>query len=190
MAETVAAFGLAANILQVVDYGTKFIGAAWKIWRSGKEGVEGLTSLQLISQDLKAVLQRLCTAIPSSPHQLEDESNISIFGLAEECGKITQQMLDSIERLGIPDKSRLKRKKRDALIAAFKLAWKNDEITALQARLGEFRSQITLNLAVSFRLGLKPSLFEPFSNSPVQVLHDRVLRKTRYDAATPCPIPQ
>ena len=148
MAEAIAALSLASNILQVVDFGTKFISAAWKIWSSGKEGIDGLTSLQLISHDLKAVLERLRETSPTSARQVEDESTKSIFALAEECSKTIQQMLDSIESIKIPEKSR---KKRDALIAAFKLTWKNDEIVALQTRLDTFRNQIVLNLAVSFR---------------------------------------
>jgi len=162
MAETIAALSLASNILQVVDYGTKFISAAWKIWRSGREGIEGLTSLQRISHDLKAVVERLRATLPTSARQVEDESTSSIFALAEECSKITQQMLDTIESLGIPNQSR---KKRDALIAAFKLVWKNDKIVALQARLDDFRSQIILNLAISFRYDTKLSSLEHLSNT-------------------------
>ncbi|KAJ9137859.1 p-loop containing nucleoside triphosphate hydrolase [Pleurostoma richardsiae] len=155
MAEAAVAFGLAVNALQVVDYGIKFLATAWNIWKSGKEGVDGLVDLQLVSQDVRAVVKELETAPSSSSHPLNDGSNERIMTLAKECGEISQRILDSVESLGIPGKGR---RKRQAIVAAARLAWKYDEIMALQARLADMKSEITLNLNISLRSCMMKSL--------------------------------
>ena len=144
MAEAVVALSLAANILQVVEYGSEFVGVAWKIWKSGRDGIEGLTALQALSQNLKEVSQQLQVEHPSTRQAASEKG---ICDLARECSRTAQEILDSLEKIGLQTNGR----KRDAAKAAFKLAWAGDSIRALQARFGEFRNQLTLNLAASLR---------------------------------------
>jgi hypothetical protein len=59
MAEAVAALSLAANILQVLDFGKRFTFAAWTIYRSGVEGVDFLSGLQASLDDFWVVLREL-----------------------------------------------------------------------------------------------------------------------------------
>jgi hypothetical protein len=40
MAEAIAAFGLASNILQVTDFGSKFVSIAWRIYRSSNAALD------------------------------------------------------------------------------------------------------------------------------------------------------
>jgi hypothetical protein len=147
MGEAVAALSLAANILQVVQCGLRFVSVAWGIYRSGQGGVDIFSDLHTISNDLEVVLRQIQTDAPGSAPQNSASSCGGIFQLAEECAKVARQMLDSLENLGLPEKGR----KREALKAAFKLTWRSDDIKSLQRRLEEFRSQLILNLVVSLR---------------------------------------
>jgi len=146
MAEAVAALGLAANILQVTDYGIQFVSIAWKVWRSGHEGVDAIATLHTLSQDLKNVTVQLQADSTSSQTDRLAASDRGIFEAAVECGKAAQEILDSLDRI-LPPSSR----KRDAAKNAFRLVWKEGDIKALQARLEGVRNQLTLNLAASLR---------------------------------------
>jgi hypothetical protein len=148
MAEAIAALSLASNILQVIDFGSKFVSTAWKIYKAAHHSLEGLdevSSLRVINVNLGDVLRDIRTqfggADPAS------ESNQGIVNLAKECATLVEELLQSLNKLGLGDAAR----KRDALRAAFKLTWNGEEIRALQARLNDFRSQLTLGLLVSMR---------------------------------------
>jgi len=145
MAEAVAALSLAANILQVADFGKRFVGAAWKIWKSGSDGVEGFSSLQNLAQNLSQAAQELRVEAPPQTGQFS--SARGIFDLAGECSSIAQEMLASLEKIKTPTTG----KKRDAAIAGFKLAWKSGDIKALEEKLGRVQDQLTFNLAISLR---------------------------------------
>ncbi|KAK6070516.1 aflatoxin b1 aldehyde reductase member 2 [Seiridium cupressi] len=151
MAEAAAALSLAANILQMVEYGAGFVATAWKLWKSGSEGVMGL---DLLSQNLKNVSQQLQTDLSSPSAEPEEASGYGMFELAAECLKTTQEMLGTLNSLGLPTGGR----KREAVKATFKLKWKMEDIRALQAKLEGFRSQLTLNLVASLRLYAMRSL--------------------------------
>jgi hypothetical protein len=148
MAEAIATLSLASNILQVIDFGSKFASTAWKIYKAARHGhgdLNEVASLRVINVNLGNVLRDIRTqsydADPAS------ESNQGIVNLAKGCATLVEELLQSLNELGLGDAAR----KRDALRAAFKLTWKGDEIGALQARLSDFRSQLTLGLLVSMR---------------------------------------
>ena len=147
MAEAVAALSLAANVIQVTDFGLQFVQNAWKIWKSGRDntGVEAIAALQTLSQNLQDVTAALQVEAPKDGVQVA--SSKGIFDAAFECRKAAQDILGSLDKIGLTAENR----KRDAVRVAFRLAWKSDDIKALQTRLEGIRSQLTLNLAASLR---------------------------------------
>ncbi|KAK3325948.1 hypothetical protein B0H66DRAFT_144100 [Apodospora peruviana] len=148
MAEAVAALSLAANILQVLDYGREFVVAAYNIWESGQQGVEEFVALQTLCRDLDDASRSLhsqeIARLSSSSASVGDKA---IANLAEECAKLAQRMLNALHQVGVPGHGR----KRDAAKAAFKLLWTKDEVKALDTQLGDFRSQLTFRLLISLR---------------------------------------
>ena len=56
------------------------------------------------------------------------ESQRSLEELAEQCSQLASEMLSSLSKIGLSDKLR----KRDALKAAFRMVWKEDEIKSQQ----------------------------------------------------------
>lgn len=151
MAEAIAALSLASNIFQVIEFGTKFTSTAWKIHNTTHRGLESLdetASLNAINKNLNDVLRDIRTQ--SGVTDLANESNRGILSLAKECATLAEQLVHSLNKLRLGDAAR----KRDALVAAFMLTWKREEINGLQTRLNDFRSQLTLSLLVSMRFVL------------------------------------
>jgi hypothetical protein len=148
MAEAVAAFSLAANVLQVTDFGIRFASTAWNIWRSGPESIEAFATLQTLSQNLKSVSVQLQSGQDALQADHPAASDKGIFEAARECSNAAQEILDRLDKLGLQSTPA---RKRDAARASFKLLWKSDDIKALQARFEGIRNQLTLNLAASLR---------------------------------------
>lgn len=149
MAEAIAALSLASNILQVIDFGSKFASTAWKIYQVARQSVDGVdevASLRAINVSLSDVLREIHSQCGGA--NLANDINQGIINLAKECAKLVEELQQSLKKLGIGDVLR----KRDVVYAAFKLTWKREEIQSLQARLNDLRSQLTLGLLVSMRL--------------------------------------
>jgi len=149
MADAIVALSLASSILQVIDSGSKFVSTAWKIYKAAHHSLEGLdevASLRIINVNLSDALRDIRTQ--SGGVDSCSASDQGIFNLAKDCAAVAEELLQSLNKLGLRDATR----KRDALRAAFKLKWKGEEIGALQARLNDFRAQLTLSLLVSMRL--------------------------------------
>ena len=148
MAEGIAALGLASSIFQVIDFGSKFATAAWKIYKAAHHSLESpdeVAHLRTININLGDVLRDI--RAQSGLVGPASESNQGIVNLAKECATLVEELLQSLNKLGLGDVAR----KRDALRAAFRLTWKGEEIRAFQTRLNDFRSQLTLGLLVSMR---------------------------------------
>jgi hypothetical protein len=149
MVEAIVALGLAANVIQVIDYGTNFASTAWKIYqgaRHGRQDIDEVVSLRKINSNLRDALQDIYTQ--STSVSATNESTSGIAELSKQCASLVEKLLQSLDSLGLNDVKR----KRDALRAAIKLAWKREDIDDLQLRLNDFRSQLTLSLLVSMRL--------------------------------------
>ncbi|KAH0559273.1 hypothetical protein GP486_004211 [Trichoglossum hirsutum] len=145
MAEAIAAFSLAANIVQFIDFGSNFASNVCKIYWSGRDGAGEIPDLRKITDDLQEVLKGL--QLPAGNDGEIPGSERGIRQLAEQCQHVATELLNSLNKVSLPDKAR----KRDALKAAFKIIWKEEEIKSLQVRLEGFRHQLTLHLLASLR---------------------------------------
>lgn len=147
MAEAVAALSLAANILQVLDFGKQFAIAGYAIYHAGPGSVEALSDLQSSSSRFHSVLTELQKGAARAPTSNVANGEDGILVLASKCSGVLKQMLESIVSPGSLEKGG----KRDAAKAAFKLGWKKGDIESLQKRLDQFRDELTLHLVVSLR---------------------------------------
>ena len=137
----VTAFSLAGTVLQFVDSGTRFVVLARTLYQHGSDDNNDHVTLLKVTVDLEAVLPQLeATEIDS------DEKN-GLGQLALDCAKTAKRLLAILRKVKIAEITR----KRDALKAAFRLAWKENEIKSLQDQLSSFRSQLNLHLLLSLR---------------------------------------
>jgi hypothetical protein len=145
MAEAIAAFSLAANIVQFIDFSSNFFSTVWSIHRKGRDGIAVVFDMEKTTKDLQVVLTDII--IPPGSTDGLTESERSLQELAEQCQKLGTELMSGLRQVGSVNKSR----KRDALKTAFQLIWKEDELKSQQQRLEGFRSQLTLHLLASLR---------------------------------------
>lgn len=152
MAEAIAALSLAANILQMVEYGGFFVTTAWKIYSSPADThlAKDFDHLRYLTEDVDKILGSLeqNDLDTTSAAGLRDRDR-DLLALIAESRKITEEILDSLNKIGNPTAWRSK--KRKAIQAAFKSTWKSDRIADLQTKLDRIRSQLTLHLVHSLR---------------------------------------
>ncbi len=112
--------------------------------------------MDLDIQDLvhvTASLDRVCQELggpgqtATATTKLGTSSDKDVSQLGEECRRVSSQLLRVLASIELPGDAR--RRKQDALKAAFRLRWKEGEIQSLQPRLKLFRSQLNLHLLVS-----------------------------------------
>ena len=176
MAEAIAAFSLAAIVVQFIDFGARVTGNFWSFYKASSNTDHDVPDVETINSDLQNVLKEL----QSSP---APASKTGLAQLAQECQKaaaqlekILQPMITAKKRheenekrqkenekrqeeknkeLGKHEKGFVKREKgfvkHAGLKAAFQLFWKEDEIKSLKGRLDQFRSQLILHILASLR---------------------------------------
>ncbi|KAI1878958.1 hypothetical protein JX265_003135 [Neoarthrinium moseri] len=148
MAEAVATLSLASSILQVIDFGTKVATTAFKAFRAsklGREDANEVSQLQIVYQSLSSTLKTIQEQYAVNKSDSQDDGGMG--ELAKGCTELAKELVQTLHRIGLADA----KKKRSALWAALKLAWKHEEIISLQSRLGEFRSQLAMCLLLSVR---------------------------------------
>ncbi|KUJ13754.1 uncharacterized protein LY89DRAFT_752926 [Mollisia scopiformis] len=99
MAEAIAAFSLAANIVQFVDFGGRLIHDAWSIYHKGRGSFPELLGVEKTAEDLKLVLAELVSPLKEPGDETDSERSLkelgqqSAFRLAwKEEDMISQQM--------------------------------------------------------------------------------------------------
>lgn len=139
--DPVVAFSLAGTILQFLDSGTKFVKLARRLYKHGSDDANDHVHLLKITEDLDAVLLTL----KSTENDGDREKSIS--QLALDCGKTATRLLAILQKVRTSGNI----SKRDALKAAFRLIYKEDEIKSLHDILSSFRDQLNLHLLLSLR---------------------------------------
>jgi len=144
MAEAVAAFSLAANVLQFIDFGSRVMSNFWAFYKSSRHGTNEVPDLQGINNDLQQVLESL-----QVPTDDITQSDIGLLQLAQDCQNVALELETLLQSLFKAEAGNIG--KREALKAAFKLVWKEDQVRYLQERLDQFRNQLIVHLLASLR---------------------------------------
>ncbi|KAG8166856.1 hypothetical protein KVR01_002545 [Diaporthe batatas] len=154
MSEAIAALGLAANVLQVLDYGRQFVVAAWIIHDSRGDDLENVSSLKTVSQNLSNVIKQL----KPTPRHRESELDKEMSSLVAEGHDLSMQILALLKKAGFQDDG--KRTKMGTIKAAFFNVFKSEQLRSMESRLDRIQSRLTLTLVASFREYTMSSLEE------------------------------
>lgn len=149
MAEAVAGLSLAANILQMVEYGVVFVRTARNIHsdRTDTDVVKDFKQLQYLAKDVEKVLESLDQDIPAASS--ESGGDLELGSIAEECRKVTAEILEFVGKTG--EQKSWKTRMHKTVKEAFQLTWGQGKLAKLQTRLDSMRSQLTLRLVHSLR---------------------------------------
>ena len=114
---------------------------ARKFYRHGSDDAEDHNHLLKIAESLDEALPKL-TRIKSS-----SENEKSLNQLALDCSRTARKLLAILQKITSAGNTR----KRDALQAAFRLVYNENEIKSLSDQLSSFRNQLNLHLLISLR---------------------------------------
>jgi hypothetical protein len=146
MVEAVAAFSLAANVVQFVDFASKVTTNFWTFYKATSSSAgDDTPDIETINSDLQNVLKELHTSLAAT----YSSSKNDLIQLVQECQKVATELANVLQPLIKARSANLG--KRVALKSAFKAVWKEDDIHSLKQRLDHFRGQLTLRLLISLR---------------------------------------
>lgn len=144
MAEAVAAFSLASNVIQVLDFGSKLATRFWSFYKASRHATEAVPDVEKLTLDLHKILEELhgCRA-------RSGDDNERFILLAKECQKLAEELLGLLGSLKTAKKTSAGR--IEALKSAFRVIWKEDDIAELRKRIDDFKSELTVHLLASLR---------------------------------------
>ncbi|KAF4946752.1 hypothetical protein FGADI_10956 [Fusarium gaditjirri] len=148
MAE-LAALGVAASVLQVVDYGTRFLTTLYQVRQSKGDFINNLQNLHSSSNNLRGAQHELqAISLPGT------SIDAAISSLSKKSEAIAKEMLDSLKRIEEDGHGR----KRDAVRKAWLILWKEDRLKNLESRLTEVKADLTFYLSVNLRATARETL--------------------------------
>ncbi|UZP39449.1 hypothetical protein NXS19_007265 [Fusarium pseudograminearum] len=104
-----AAVGVAASVLQVIDFGTRFIATAWQLSRSEHDFLMSLEDLRKTSDNFRDAQRTLESTDPGS--------NKAVESLVQKSVAISEEMTNSLDKIG---------RGRSALKKAWLTLWKEE----------------------------------------------------------------
>ncbi|KAI1500184.1 hypothetical protein F5X99DRAFT_254274 [Biscogniauxia marginata] len=140
--ESLAALGLAANVMQFVELGTKIVASANQGYRSAQGATEFNEDLEDVVRDLKAMLHRLSI----DPKSYKDAT---LFGLVQKATRLADHLLEMLEHLRVVPTSRSRL--LESLLKSIKGQLKKDEIKEVTSRLLLLRDEICQHVTLLLR---------------------------------------
>lgn len=129
-----AAVGVAASILQVIDFGIRFVATALQVSKSEHAFLTSLEELQNSSDHFRHAQNTLQSTNPG-PHTV-------INSLVQKSVTISKEMTDTLDDI---------RRKRNALRKAWSVIWNEEKLRVLDARLREVQSDLAFYMTVDLR---------------------------------------
>jgi hypothetical protein len=137
--EGMAAFGLASNIIQFVDYSSKIVSKFREIHHSASGTTKDAIDLTIINQDLEKICSNLSSGAARAPPPPD-----GLADLAKKCADCTEKLLQMLSKVRAKDP----RSKWQSARAALKSAWTSGDIKVIQDKISGFRFQLILHMQV------------------------------------------
>lgn len=140
-----SALGLAANIIQFIDFTASLVSSAHDIYSSATGNSSDNENLEFVSREMKS----LCSQLEASqPTFLMSPDEKSLRELASQCHSLAEDILDLMLEL----RSSNPKSKRDSFRTAWRNVRKKKEKKELEDRLDRCRQQLDIQLAKMTRL--------------------------------------
>ena len=148
MAESILAFGIAANIITFIDFSYKVFSTGYGLYVFGSSKSREHQMLKHVTDDLHRVTENLEESLQQE--QLNDSlsiDEIELQRLAEQCKVICLELKEALQELEVYDPKH----KWNTFLVALRSIWKEDKIKDLQNNVEQFRQQLIIHLLGSFR---------------------------------------
>lgn len=127
--ESLAALGLAANIIQFVEFGYNLFSESRELYKASDKPVEESVELAIISKALKHMSDNLVATSPSTIEQAQAEAHFQ--SLAMRCQTIAEELLVALKELQVKGA----KGKWQCFRSALKRIWKSQEIENMARKL-------------------------------------------------------
>ncbi|KAL6916156.1 hypothetical protein FSST1_007651 [Fusarium sambucinum] len=135
-----AAVGVAASILQVIDFGTRFIATAWQLSKSEHAFIMSLDDLRKTSKNFRDAQRTLQSTNPGP--------STAIDSLVQKSIAISEEMTNSMDKIG---------RGRSTLKKAWLALWKEEKLKTLEVRLRDVQLNLTFHMTVDLRSVVRDS---------------------------------
>lgn len=142
-----SALGLAANIVQFVDFGSKLLERANEIRNSTSGQLEEYTELETITKSLANASRDFDLSVARNKNRQLTSNDANIQTICHDSQVVADKLLDALNKL----KSQGKNRKWTSVVHALKSIWGQEEIDSLKRRLDGFRQQLIVAILVALR---------------------------------------
>jgi len=153
--DPVSALGLAAGVVQLVDFTSKLLSKGYKLYQSADGALEEHVALGDVALNLRELSKELATPFTtddlkqmrSGKRQKRSRPEKQLEDIRIECNEVTKQLLNTLGDLMVKKRHRKWHSFRQALTSV----WNENEIHALERRLERIRKQLDTTLLVCLR---------------------------------------
>ncbi|KAF8851240.1 hypothetical protein BDZ45DRAFT_767290 [Acephala macrosclerotiorum] len=191
--EAMAAFGVAGNVIQFLDFGQKLVSTSLEIYiaRSGastsnkeyeKLLQDFIESIDIVSENLLQYDRRLDITPPQA------SSQNGLQEIVDDCRSLAAKLLTRFEKLKLQRKPGLWK----SSVRAVKCMWQESELVDLQKRLSRYQSQFEWRILLSLRQDVnlmadrQVDQFARLQASMTSTLSDAI--RTQWENLPPWPI--
>lgn len=140
MAE-LATIGLAASIVQFLDFGSRLCYNVFSFYQSNQAQVDKVPDVRTYLQELRRILSGLTGLIS------ESQGDVDLSPLAQACEAMGKTLHEKLSRLTGLTSSRAV----GALKAAWEATWHKSDLELLQTQMEKLQAQLTLALLATIR---------------------------------------
>ena len=135
-----SALGLASNVVQLVDIGTRIVSAGCELYSPDGISING--ELETTMNDLV----KICSSLEQPQNQINGQvasrSERELIPLSLTCKNVGEELLTVLHKLKVQSPH----KKWQSFRQALKAVWKEKEIHQYKERIANIRSEIALRL--------------------------------------------
>ena len=144
--ETLAALGVASNIVQFIEFGCRLFSESRELYKSSKTLVAEHVELEAIASSLTRLSDNLL--LTHGYNQLPPDGS-DLIALAQSCKEIANELLTALDQL----KAKGSRGKWKCFRIALTKVWKSDMISNISRRLHLASGQLTTCLIRILKYG-------------------------------------
>ncbi|KAE8450753.1 hypothetical protein EG329_005666 [Mollisiaceae sp. DMI_Dod_QoI] len=146
--DPLTALSLAGTIIQFVDFGSKLLSEAYKLYKSPKGILTANEEFELVTIDLKAFVDKLKPDLQAEIARPLTEDEAIFEDICQNATKIAEEIMGRLNKLKVlKDKHR----KWESMRQAVKSAWTKDEMLDLKKRLALFKDALETRVLFSIR---------------------------------------
>tara|TARA_R110002003_G_scaffold502_9_gene20108 strand:- start:436 stop:912 length:477 start_codon:yes stop_codon:yes gene_type:complete len=148
MLDPLTALGIAANVVQFIDFTIRIIAKSNDIYQSASGSLIEHDDMNKVTLDLSALSTKLRDSVavtaPNAGLTLDEQA---LHDLSKGCLETSQELTKALQRLQNNGKTSRFRSFRQAL----KTVWSKDDIKELERRVGMYKEELTFRIVVGLR---------------------------------------